>query len=129
MSYIYADVDNLQGTSKVGTKQCVALLQHYAGLPRTAEWSEGQVVIGTQTIAKGTAIATFVNGSYQSLGTGNHAAFFISQDAGGMWIMDQWSSDTSKPTVSKRYIAKKGKHTSGTFVDPSNNANAYSVIE
>ena len=129
MTYIYSDVDALQGTNKVGSKHCVALLQHYAALPNTSHWTAGAVVIGDLTIAKGTAIATFVNGHYQSLATGNHAAFFLSQDAGGMWIMDQWRDDIQKPRVSKRYISKQGKHSSGAFVNPSNNADAYSVIE
>ncbi len=129
MPYMYADVDALQNTGKVGSKQCVALLQHYAGLPKTSDWRAGTAVIGDFALAKGSAIATFVGGQYQSNSTGNHAAFYLSQDAGGIWVMDQWRSDTQKPRVSKRYIRKKGKFPSGAFVDPSDNADAYSVIE
>ena len=33
MSYVYSKVDELDGTEKVGSKQCVALLQHYQNLP------------------------------------------------------------------------------------------------
>ena len=106
-----------------------ALLQHYANLPATSTWSKGQPVVGNTSLAKGTGIATFVNGSYQSLSTGNHAAFYLSQDSGGIWVMDQWFSDISKPRVSKHYLRRKGKHPNGTYVDPSNNADAYSVIE
>ncbi len=127
--YIFNDVDQLEGKDKVGSKQCVALLQHYARLPNTTSWLEGSVVMGTFSVSKGTAIATFVNGRYQNNSTGNHAAFFISQDARGMWIMDQWRDNIQKPKVSKRYIRKQGRHASGLFVDPSNNAEAYSVIE
>jgi hypothetical protein len=129
MAYVYAQVDDLEGTAKVGSKQCVALLQHYAGLPATGAWQEGRKVIGDMSVAKGTAIATFVDGRYKSLPTGNHAAFFIGQDASGMWVMDQWASDTSKPAVSRRYLRRKGQLPSGAFVDPSNNADAYSVVE
>src|SRR5687768_4295719 len=129
MSYIYSKVDDLEGTAKVGSHHCVALVQHYAGLPVTAQWKEGGSVIGNLALAKGTAVATFVDGKYKSLPTGNHAAFYLSQDAGGMWIMDQWKNNTTKPKVSKRYIRKKGKTASGAFVDPSNNADAYAVIE
>ena len=129
MSYVYAKVEDLDQTDKVGSRQCVALLQHYAGLPQTAQWTEGRTVVGDATIAAGTAIATFVGGRYRSLATGNHAAFLVSQDATGIWVMDQWASDKTKPKVSKRHLLKKGRHKDGTFVDPSNNADAYSVIE
>jgi hypothetical protein len=129
MSYIYEDVDDLEGTAKVGTKQCVALLQHYSSLPHTSLWKEGKTVLGDFTISKGTAIATFVGGKYESLSTGNHAAYFISQDANGITIMDQWSSDTTKPKVSSRYLRKKGKTDGGAYNSPSNNAEAFSVID
>ena len=129
MPYVYPEVDKLQGSEKVGSKQCVALLQYYAKVPHHSAWKERGAVFGDFTIPKGTAIATFINGRYRSLPTGNHAAFYISQDAGGIWIMDQWASERRKPFVSKRYIRKKGTWKNGQFVDPSNNAEAYSVIE
>jgi hypothetical protein len=129
MSYVYSKVDDLEDTDKVGSKQCVALLQYYTNIPQTGFWKEGKLVLDDLFLAKGTAIATFVNGKYQSFSTGNHAAFYISQDTGGIWVMDQWANDTTKPKVSKRYIRKKGKFPSGAYVDPSNNAEAYSVIE
>jgi hypothetical protein len=129
MAYTYKSVDDLEGTEKVDSKQCVALLQHYANLPPTSQWKEGQIVLGDLTVPKGTAIATFVAGQYQSHATGNHAAFYLSQDAGGIWVMDQWANDTTKPKVSKRYLRRKGKLANGQFIDPSNNADAYSVIQ
>lgn len=129
MAYIYQKVDELENTNKVGTKQCVALLQHYSYLPLTAKWKEGLVVSGNLSVAKGTAIATFVDGVYKSNSTGNHAAYYISQDTGGIYIMDQWADDTKKPKVSKRYLRKKGKIPGKGFIDPSNNADAYSVID
>ena len=90
MPYIYLKVDELKGKDKVGSKQCVALLQHYAKLRQTALWREGNPVMGDVAITKGTAIATFVNGKYPNKNSGNHAAFYISQDAAGIWMMDQW---------------------------------------
>ena len=59
---------------------------------------------------------------------GNHAAYYISQDAGGITVMDQWAGP-GKPTISSRYIRSKGKDKSGNFVSPSDNADAFSVIE
>lgn len=129
MPYVYSEVDDLDGIEKVGSKQCVALLQHYVNLRQTALWKEGKSVMGEISIVKGTAIATFVGGKYQSLSTGNHAAFYISQDSSGIWVLDQWKSDKEKPRVSIHHIKKKGKFASGTFIDPSKNADAYSVVE
>ncbi|GKT23486.1 BPSL0067 family protein [Acidovorax sp. SUPP3334] len=130
MPYIYQNAEALEGTSKVGSKHCVALLQHYAQLPHTSSWKPGETVFGNANIKKGTAIATFNGkGRYGSLPTGNHAAFFISQDPGGIWVMDQWLSDSQKPKVSMRYIRPQVQRKNGDFVDPSNNAAAYSVIE
>lgn len=129
MSYIYSKVDDLENTDKVGSKQCVALVQHYGKLPQAITWKEGAVVMGSTTIVKGTAIASFVDGKYKNLPTGNHAGFYISQDAAGIWIMDQWADNIRKPKVSKRYLRRKGKSKEGVYVDPSNNAEAYSVID
>jgi len=129
MPYVYRNAEDLEGTAKVGSKQCVALVQHYAKLPPTTAWKEGSEVLGSANLTKGTTIATFVDGKYKSLSTGNHAGFYLSQDVGGIWIMDQWFSDDKKPFVSKRYIKKRGKWNDGRYIDPSNNADAYSVIE
>ncbi len=85
--------------------------------------------MGQVALEKGTAIATFVNGRYPNKASGNHAAYYISQDAGGITVIDQWAGDPKKPTISQRYIGAKGKDKNGNFVDPSNNADAFSVIE
>jgi hypothetical protein len=129
MAHGCAAVSSLEGTAKVGSKQCVALVQHYARLPVTAQWTAGAAVMGQTSLAKGTAVATFVDGKYQSQRTGNHAGFYLRQDVGGFWIIDQWANDLSKPRVSARYLRRKGKQANAQYVDPSNNADAYSVIE
>jgi hypothetical protein len=126
-AHVYSAVDSLEGTAKVGTKQCVALLVEYIKAPSTTLWAGGEAVFGNSAILKGTAIATFVNGKYQSLSTGNHAAFYLSQDETGIKVMDQWANDSTKPKVSSRHLPRKGKNSGGSFVDPSNNADAYSV--
>ena len=126
MSYAYSKVDDLEGTDKVGSGQCVALVQVYAKAPVTSAWTEGATVKGSALLAKGTAIATFVNGKYPNAAHGNHAALYISQDLTGIKVMDQW---TSKANVSSRTLAFKGKNKDGTFKDPNNNGDAMSVIE
>ena len=126
--YVYAAVDSLEGTALVGSHQCVALVQVEAGAPAASSWTAGDQVRGQSTLAKGTAIATFVNGRYPDLRHGNHAALYISQDAQGIIVMDQWAHDKHKPTISSRKLFFKGKDKNGQYIDPSNNGDAFSVI-
>ena len=79
-------------------------------------------------LAKGTAIATFEDGVYKSRPHGNHAALYLSQDQGGIWVMDQWASST-KLEVSRHYLQFKGVAKDGNWIDASNNGDAFSVIE
>lgn len=126
--FVKSNIAALEGTAKVSTESCASLVQWYTSCGRAATWTEGTVVKGNgATIAAGTAIATFVNGSYPNQSSGNHAAFYMSQDSTGITVMDQWSGPT-KPTVSSRKLAFKGKNSNGTFKDPSNNGDAFSVI-
>ena len=92
MPYIYENVDQLENHAKVGSKQCVALVQHYTNAPNTARWREGEKVFGNPNIKKGTAIATFVNGRYPNQSHGNHAAFYMGQDAKGIIIGSSWKA-------------------------------------
>ena len=128
MAYVYADVDKLEGQPLVGTHHCVPLVQTYAKAPQAAQWRAGTLV-KSATIAKGTAIATFVNGVYPNKGTGNHAALYISQDNSGITVMDQWKGDPKKHTISSRKIRFKGSK-DGKLIEPlSNNGDAYYVID
>lgn len=132
MIFVYSDVAALEGKEKVGTKQCVALLQHYLPLiGHTSSWSEGDDVFENEDIEPGTAIATFVKGRYPNQASGNHAALFLKHDLNGFWIMDQWSSDTKKKLIGARLIQSLGKPNlaNGAFYNASNNADAYSIIE
>ena len=124
--YIYSKVLDLEGTAKVGSGECAALVQHYAGAPLAASWRAGPAIRGAHNVAVGTALATFVNGRYPNQRHGNHAALYISQDATGVLVMDQWAS---KQSVSSRVIRFKGKNKDGSYKDPSNNADALSIIE
>ncbi|XLZ68827.1 BPSL0067 family protein [Massilia sp. SR12] len=129
MSYVYSNAHNLDKQEKVGTFECVALVQHFANAPITSAWRKGDQVMGNKSLSPGTAIATFVNGRYPNLPHGNHAAFYLGQDAGGIYVVDQWRDMQNKPTISKRFIRSKGKSKSGGYIEPSNNADAFSVIE
>jgi hypothetical protein len=124
--FVYANVDSLEGKPKVSTGSCASLVQYYLPVGKAATWVAGAAVTESGvTIAKGTAVATFVNGVYPNSASGNHAAFFISKDADGITVMDQWSS---KASIGSRKMAFKGKNADGTFKDPSNNGDALSVI-
>ncbi len=75
-------------------------------------------------IPEGTAIATFVNGTYPNAAHGNHAAIFIGygteKGRDVIYIYDQWSGKAP----GKRFLlfnnASGGR---------SNNASAFSVIK
>ncbi|WP_336222146.1 BPSL0067 family protein [Citrobacter amalonaticus] len=131
MAYVYSGVRSLEGTAKVGAHhQCVELIQYYAHVRQAVLWKQGEKVLGSNKIAPGTAIATFVKGRYPNHSRGNHAAFYLRQDAGGIWVMDQWNDDVKKRKVSSRYIRKQGGvRDDGTYLRMSNNAEAYYVIE
>ena len=128
MPYVYPDVDGLDGHELVGTHQCVALVQAYAKAPRTFDWKQGVAVRGKLLLPKGTAIATFEDGAYKSRPHGNHAALYLSQDQGGIWVVDQWAGP-GKLNVSKHYLQFKGADKDGSWKDASNNGDAFSVIE
>lgn len=118
MAFIASDPENYEG-QVVGDGQCVAFVKDASGAPRTSLWKEGEKVKGAQ-IDKGTAIATFIEGVYPSLDTGNHAAIYVEQNADGLVVWDQW---TGQP-VHKRTIYFRG----GTG-KLSNDGDAFSVIE
>lgn len=134
MSFVYAKVESLKGKDKVGSHQCVALVQFYAaGIPHTSLWKAGETVLGNGGLLEGTAIATFVKGRYLSLPHGNHAAFFLRQGDAGFWVMDQ---RMDKPgglvrPISERFIRslRRTQNTDGSWPQASDNADAFSVIE
>ncbi|MGV2287179.1 BPSL0067 family protein [Trinickia sp. YCB016] len=126
MPYIYGDAESLEKLPTVGNKQCVALVKQFAGAPASSLWHEGENVKGNLLLKKGTAIATFVDGRYQNHASGNHAALYVGQDAGGIIVVDQWSTSG---TIKKRRLPFLGKDKNGHFITPSNNGDAFSVIK
>jgi hypothetical protein len=134
--YIYSAVSSLNGKAKVGTTQCVALVQHFGGVPHTSRWREGQKVLANHSIRPGTAIATFVKGRYPNTRTGNHAALFLRHAPNGFWVIDQWKDDrpeplNRKPKISARLVLSRGKkqNADGSWPSASDNADAFSTIE
>lgn len=139
MPYIYADVDSLQSgtTPVVGTGECTDLIKHFVpgliGLPTTA-WRAGVNVTDPKAaIAKGTAIATFVDGRYPRLAHGNHAAIVVKVTPMAIQVVDQWRDPAKRPYIMLRDIRVPPrwlqKNPDGSFRQPSDNALAFFVIE
>lgn len=128
MPYVYSYAAELKGKPLVGSRHCVALVQHYAGAPVTANWRQGEAVLGNTTLRPGTAIATFINGRYPNHRHGNHAALFIGQAIGGIYIADQWKAD-GKTEISIRLIRSQGQDKRGNYIHASDNADAFFVID
>jgi len=118
MAFNAPDPESYEG-EVVGDGQCVAFVKEASGAPQTALWKEGKQVRGT-SVEKGTAIATFIGGVYPSHKHGNHAAIYVSQNADGLLVWDQWSGQP----VHQRTI-----HFRGGAGEPVNDGDAYAVIE
>lgn len=131
MAFVYSGVRDLESTKKVGSRQCVALVQYYLpSIGPTLRWQPGEPVFLNKSIRPGTAIATFVHGKYPNRPHGNHAALFLCHGSNGFWVMDQWSDDKKKPLVSSRFIHQRGQQLkSGAYPYGGDNALAYSIIE
>lgn len=136
MAYVYSGVNRLEGKPIVGNGNCVLMVQHFGELPKINRWRQGLRVVEQTNIWAGTAIATFENGVYPNFSTGNHAAFFVrfgtrnpDGAAATIWIMEQYSG-LSRITL--REIKVKGRIDSKwgkRWADPSNNADAFYIIE
>jgi hypothetical protein len=94
-------------------------------MPITSSWKAGKQVKGNTDIEKGTAIATFFNGVYPRHKHGNHAALYISQDASGILVIDQFNPISGQTGFDK---INRRKLTFG-YPKPSNNGDLYYVIE
>jgi hypothetical protein len=136
MPFVYPEVDELRGKPVAGSGTCVDIIKEHVpglrGVPTTS-WKAGvNVMEAGAKVAKGTAIATFVNGRYPRINTGNHAAIVVKVMASGIWVMDQWAND-KRPTIQLRLIRipppRLQRNPDGSFQDPSNNALAFYVIE
>jgi hypothetical protein len=128
MPYVYPQARALNGKPKVGDSECVALIRLYTKAPPALRWREGEKVLGNKSLQPGTAIATFVNGRWPGRSKGNHAAFYLGQVSDGIYVIDQWN-DAKKETISKRFIQNKGRNPNGSYRQPSDNAEAFSVIK
>ncbi|HEY1150642.1 MAG TPA: BPSL0067 family protein [Pseudoduganella sp.] len=84
---------DLQDKPMVGNHQCVALVRSCTGAPPALAWREGDPVIGNPNLKIGTAIATFVKGRYPNRSHGNHAALYMGDALGGIYV---WTNGKGK---------------------------------
>jgi hypothetical protein len=118
--------------------ECVSLVKRYIPALQnrsTRDWKEGANVIEALkkgvTIAKGTAIATFVNGKFIS-GHG-HAAFYngyFYDNTGDLRIsvIEQYNGTRPSDGVQERPLPNEGKDANGDWINRSNNGRAFSII-
>jgi hypothetical protein len=118
--------------------ECVSLVKHYVPELQNRSsrtWIEGRNIIKTLreggTIIEGTAIATFRNGSFES-GHG-HAAFFAGwfkdhKDEIRIIVIEQYLGGFPTNGIKERPLLNRGKNPDGSYVDPSNNGEAFSEI-
>lgn len=127
MPYVYKDVRKLVGQPKVGDAECVTLVRQFSKAPPASTWQEGAHVLGNINISEGTAIANFENGRWPGKPRGNHSAFYLGQVSNGIYVVDQWLTNGS-PNIRKHFIPARGKKPDGSYITPSDNADAFSVI-
>lgn len=109
MPYVAGDPERWAGGPQVGSGECVALVQQATGAPLTSEWRRGTLVQGNLTLVPGTAIATFgPDDRYGSRTDGSsHAAIYLGQDEGGIYIIDQWNVRAGGNIVRRRSPATR----------------------
>lgn len=128
MPYRYPTANLLHNKSKIGDEECVTLIRQYTHAPHTSQWRQGAKVLGNKSIPPGTAIANFEDGRWPGRIKGNHSAFYLGQVSDGIYVMDQWPG-TDKPLITKRFIRKKRQNPDGSYLNPTDNADAFWVIE
>jgi len=140
--YIYPNPISLVGKPYVADiagnylGECVSLVKHHIPALQnrsTRTWIKGPNVIETLkndgVIMTGTAIATFRNGKFNG-----HAALFAGyeKDSSGniyIKIVDQYLGGNPSGRIILRPLDNKGKKPDGSYIDPSNNGEAFSVIQ
>jgi|HubBroStandDraft_5_1064220.scaffolds.fasta_scaffold965992_1 hypothetical protein len=125
--YIAQPADLVPRATPYGNGQCVALVEALCGAPHHVQWREGarlaDLISQPPGIATGTAIATFIAGTYPSKPTGNHAAIFVSAaaDRSSVVVFDQWAGQP--PHLRTLYFGRAA----GSY-SVNNRPEAYSVI-
>jgi hypothetical protein len=108
-----------------GHTECVEFVRQAAGAPATTAWRKGVKVSEAQiqAIPRGTAIATFdAAGRYPTDALGKHAAIYLTHDAIGIRVLDQWRDQGEVKERTIRFNRPKGTRR-------SNDGDTFYVIE
>jgi hypothetical protein len=101
-------------TNSDGDHECVEFACQAGGAPHpTSLWQQGTHVESRMTIAKGTWVATFVNGRYH----GHVGAFLSIDEAGNLTLIDQFDSRGRVDRTT--YHVKSQTYTGRISNDPS----------
>ena len=104
-----------------GHTECVEFIRQTLHAPVTTQWTEGiKVIKGNVAIARGTAIATFVDKKYPQSGR-RHAAIYLGQTSIGIQVLDQWDGQGEVRQRTIPFIPRSP--------GLSNDGNAFSTIE
>jgi hypothetical protein len=137
--FIYHDAQSLVGKPLAGNGECVALVQKYLpGIGHTTTWKAGPRVVelGNNDIGIGTVIGTMENGKWPGRPHNNHVGIFGGVDSRSLTtgrmlsfvLVEQYRAN-GVTKIQARVIYSKGRSTNGRYLDPSNNAEAFFVIE
>ena len=81
--------------------QCVSFAkQACPTLPDTPSWRKGKPVKDNKDVVAGTVIATFGSDDRYK----GHAAIFVRQDKGGIYVYDQWVEGSAPKAVGPRTL-------------------------
>ncbi|WP_426197624.1 BPSL0067 family protein [Massilia sp. DWR3-1-1] len=133
MPYVNTHVDELLGKPLLGDGECVQIVKMTVpGLVDigTMNWKEGEPVLGSKDLQRGTAIATFTKGRFSRQHTGPHAALFLAYaGATRFYVMEQHTRSRRIASRRIRIPLHGNRRADGTYPQTSNNALAFSVIE
>lgn len=129
MPHVLADPEKYSGhafKNAKGNTECVEFIIQTLSAPPTRFWREGIKVQRLEPgmpdpVARGTAIATFVEGKYPNNDTGQHAAIYLGQNALGIQVLDQWRAQGK--------VLPRTIHWAGHGGKLSNDGTAFSGIE
>lgn len=100
-------------TNAKGNHECAVFTQMAGGAPQTSKWRPGAHVESRTVIARGTWVATFVDGVYQ----GHVGAFDSIDKEGNLTLVDQFNSRGSVDKTT--YHVKKQPYKGRISNDPS----------
>lgn len=133
MPYVNIRADDLLGKPLLGDGECVQIVKMTApGLEGISpiNWKQGEPVLGSKNLRRGTAIATFTNGKFPRQNTGQHAALFLAYGGVASFYILEQHKHSGKILRRRLDIPPHGdRRANGTYPNASNNAAAFSVIE